>query len=319
MAERQVVEAWSAISEISPVVQKKQVSAIFLLFPVLLAAVFGGYLYFDFRSDFSNPCANLVPQSNNITFFANSTVSGTVVNATNSGQNFYQAGACPQPVHQNLYHAISVISQDPRFVKAENGSQFTIDPINSLNGNESLLNGTMVQELIFNHLNLSDPIYPCNLNLIYSNPISAIYVFVPVLPNGTEVFSNDSIAVYPGNQLRFYCPAETGVTTFVRSQIPGHFDVGNFSFNLVSNQTNFVGVNGTSYPGYDYAFNVTYQNFTAQTQQAVFSWPSATALSSGQLPSPFIATPYSLPSAIFVVMRWFANSTGTYLTITTLA
>jgi hypothetical protein len=300
-------------------VQKKQISAVFLLFPIILAAVFGAYLYRTVGSSSASGCAQLVPDSSNITFFANSTIAGTLVNSSGGSSAFYRAGTCPQPVHQDLYQAISAVTMDPRFVRAENGTQFTVDPINSLSQPVQLTNGLTYQELIFNHLNLSDPIYPCNLNLIYSQPISAIYVFVPILANGSLNYDNETIAAYPGSQLQFYCPTETGLTTFEKSQIPTNFTVGGFSFNLVSNKTNFSAPNGTSYPGYSYAFNVTYGNSSGETQQAIFTWPSVSAFSSGQIPSPFIATPFGTPQGVYVVMRWFSNSTGTFLTVTTLA
>ena len=296
-------------------VQKRKISGVFLLFPILLAAVFGSYLYFV-ATPVGN-CTQLVPPSAQISFFANSTQSGDVVSYTNGTANFYAAGACPQPVYQNVYNAVATVNQDPRFVKAENGSQFTVDPINSLSSPLELLNGSVDEELIFNHLNLSDPIFPCNMNLVYSNPIAQIYVFIPVTSNGTYVYGNESIAAYPGYQLQFNCPTETGVTTFLKSQIPGQFQLGNFTFDLVSNGTNIAADNGTSYPGYDYLFNVTYAGLI--TQQTVFNWPSVQALSNNQEPSPFIATPFSSASETGVVMRWFTNSTGLYLTVTTLA
>jgi len=309
------VEAWSAISEISPVVQRKKISGVFLLFPLLLAVVFGSYIHYV--SSPVNSCTQLVPSTAQISFFANSTIVGEYVTYSNGTSNFFTAGACPQPVYQNVYSAVATVDQDPRFIRIENGSQFTVDPINSLSQPITMLNGSEVGELIFNDLNLTDPIYPCNMNLIYSNPIAQIYVFIPLLPNGTYVYGNESIVAYPGSELRFYCPTETGVVTYLKSQIPDQFQSGNFTFNLVSNGTNVVATNGTSYPGYDYLFNVTYAGTI--TQQVVFNWPSINDLLNNQEPSPFVVTPFSTTSSIGVVMRWFTNSTGLYLTVTTLA
>lgn len=284
---------------------------------MLLAAVFGVYVYSSVGSA-ANPCILLVPDSANVTFAANSTFSGDVVSFVNGTNSFFAAGSCPQPVHSNLYGAVSAVMQDQQFVSRENGSQFTVDPINSMASPLTLDNGSVYEELIFNRLNLSDPIYPCNLNLVYSNPIAAIYVFVPVLANGSYAYANESIASFPGNELQFNCPQETGIATFASAQLPGQFQVGGFTFNLISNGTNFVGQNSTSYPGYDYAFNVTYvstSGYGNTTQQVVFTWPKAGSLSNNQEPSPFIAAPFDA----YVVMRWFTNSTGLYLTVTTLA
>jgi hypothetical protein len=299
------------------VVQKRNVSALFLLFPLLLAAVFGTYLYISVGSNAATTCTQLVPDSANVTFFANSTIAGATVTYGNGTTSFYQAGTCPQPVHENLYQAVSAVSQDPHFIKDENGSQFTVDPINSLANPLDLQNGSTYEELIFDDLNLSDPIFPCNLNLIYSNPIAEIYVFIPVSANGTLVYANETVAAYPGNELQFNCPSETGLQTFAKSQITPQFQVGGFNFNLISNGTDFVGANSTSYPGYDYVFNITYTGTPGQnvTQQVVFTWPTAGAFSSGDQPTQFMATPFDA----YVVMRWFTNSTGLFLTVTTLA
>ncbi len=283
------------------------------MFPLLLAAVFGAYLYSSVGRVTPYSCTVLIPDSANVTLSANATVDGTFVTFSNGTNTFFSAGTCPQPVHQNLYDAVSVVTQDPRFVSEENGSEFTVDPTNSLAAPLTAPNGSTYEELIFNHLNLSDPIFPCNLNFVYSNPLAAIYVFVPVLPNGTYAYANDTIVEFPGNQLRFNCPQETGLTTYAKSRIPQQFQVGGFSFKLVGNGTNFVGDNGTSYPGFDYAFNVSYTQGNV-TQQVVFTWPSAGALSSGQRPNPFLLAPYQA----YVVMRWFTNATGLYFTVTTL-
>jgi hypothetical protein len=211
-----------------------------------------------------------------------------------------------------LYDAISNVSKDARFFSRENGSQFTIDPVNSFNAPLTLANGSSFEALIFNHLNLSDPIFPCNLNEVYRKPLAQIVVYIPVLPNGSYAYANSIFASYPGSVLQFNCPQETGLTTFSRSQIPDQFVVGGFSFNLIFNGTNYVGTNGTSYPGFDYAFNVTYVQENA-TQIVVFNWPSSQSIASDAQPSPFIATPFNSG----VVMRWFSNST-LYLTVTTL-
>jgi hypothetical protein len=258
-----------------------------------------------------------VPDSANVTFYANSTLSGINVAYQNGTSSFFLAGSCPQPVHEDLYQAVSNVSRDSRFLRAENGSQFTVDPINSLSQPLDAQNGSVFVALIFNELNLSDPIFPCNLNLVYSNPISQIYVFIPVTSNGTLAYGNETVAAYPGSQLQFNCPQETGTITYPKAELPQQFQVGGFAFSLVSNGTNFVGANGTSYPGFDYAFNVTYSygNETGLSPaQVVFTWPSIAA-SSSQEPSPFISAPFQAN----VVMRWFTNSTGLYLTVTTLA
>ncbi len=146
-------------------------SGVFLLFPILLAAVFGGYLYYSATP--SSSCTQPVSPSAQISFFANSTVAGEVVSYGNGTTYFYTAGACPQPVYQDVYNAVATVNQDPRFVRVENGSQFTVDPINSLASPIDMINGSVDEELIFNHLNLSYPIFPCNMNLVYSNPIDS--------------------------------------------------------------------------------------------------------------------------------------------------
>jgi hypothetical protein len=282
-----------------------------------LAAVFGAYLYLDLGTH-SNLCTTIIPDSATSSFFANSTISGVNVTYSDGSSSFYLSGVCPQPVHQNLYNAVSIVSQDPRFVREENGSQFTIDPTNSILTPTSLGNGSSVEALLFNDLNQSDPIFPCNLDFTYSNPIARILVILPVVDNGTQIdYSNESIAVVPSSIPPFNCPQETGVATVANSQLTNELQVGGFDFELISNSSSFVGANGTSYPGYDYAFNVTYVGSPPQnvTQQVVFTWPSEGTLADGQRPTPFIATPFNA----YVVMRWFTNSTGLYLTVTTLA
>ncbi len=298
-------------------VQKRNVAGAFLIFPLILAAVFGGYLYFDLGNH-SNLCTTIIPDSANASFFANSTISGVNVTYSDGSSAFYLSGACPQPVHQNLYNAVVTVSQDPRFVREENGSQFTVDPTNSLVTHTSLGNGSSIEALLFNRLNMSDPIFPCNLDFTYSNPIARILVIIPVVDNGTQVdYSNESVVVVPSDIPPFNCPTETGVATYSASQLSNETQLGGFEFQLISSSSNFAGANGTTYPGYDYAFNVTYVGSPPenQTQQVVFTWPSSGALASDQLPTPFIATPFNS----YVVMRWFTNSTGLYLTVTTLA
>jgi hypothetical protein len=286
-----------------------------LLFPLILAAVFGAYLYVDFRS--ANSCTTLIPDSATASFFANSTVAGVSVSYGNGSSSFFLAGKCPQPVHQNLYNAISVVAQDPRFIRDENGSQFTVDPIYSTNTPVNVGNGSEFNVLVFNRLNLSDPIFPCNMSTVFSKPIAQIDVLIPVSSNGTNVYSNDTITEYSGSQLRFNCQPETGVAILAKTRVIQPFQVGGFSFKLVSNETNFVGTNGTSFPGYDYAFNITYVGNPSQsfTQQVVFTWPSAGALNNNQAPKPFVKTSFNS----YVVLRWFTNSTGLYLVVTTLA
>lgn len=253
----------------------------------------------------------LIPDNASVTTTGNSTFFGYEVSFANGTNSYYWVGTCPSPVHGLLYDAVSNVTQDPRFVSAEGGDRYVVDPVNSLNGPVGNGNGSVYGELIFNYLNQSDSIYPCNLNYVYKNPIAAIYVLIPVTPNGTLVYDNDTINSFPGNQLNFNCPPEGGPSTFASTQIPSDFQVGNFSFNLISKGMNYVAPNGTSYPGYDYAFNVTYpsQNLS---QVVVFSWPSSAALSANQEPSPFIAAPYGG----YAVMRWFTNSTGLYLIVT---
>ncbi len=282
-----------------------------------MAAVFGGYLYLDLGSH-SNLCTTIIPDSATASFFANSTISGVNVTYSDGTRSFYLSGACPQPVHQNLYTAVATVSQNPRFVREENGSQFTVDPTDSILTPTALGNGSTVEALLFNDLNMSDPIFPCNLDFTYSNPIARILVIIPVIDNGTQVdYSNESILVVPTSVPPFNCPQETGIATVAKSQLNNELQVGGFAFKLISNSTSFVGANGTSYPGYDYAFNVTYVGSPPQneTEQVVFTWPSAGVLANSQPPSPFIATPFNA----FVVMRWFTNATGLYLTVTTLA
>ena len=123
---------------------------------------------------------------------------------------------------------------------------------------------------------------------------------------------NKTILSYSGSQLHFNCPNETGVKTLAKSQIPNKFNVGGFNFTLAFSGANYALSNGTSYPGVDYVFNVTYANFS---QTVVFNWRSANTLTQNTLPTPFIATPFSPP----VVMRWFAANSTLYLRITTTA
>jgi len=305
--EVQIDGLWSVISELP---QKKSYKAIFLLFPILLAAVFGSYLYTAVGNGTGNStsCTHLVPDSASLSFFANSTIAGTRVSFSNGTSSFYPSGVCPQPVQRALYNAISNVSQDARFFSKENGSQFTIDPV--VSGPLTLANGSVVVALIFNHLNLSDPIFPCNLNEVSGNPLAQIVVVLPVLPNGSYVYANPAVFSYSGTP-HFSCPPETGLETFSRSQIPAQFVVGGFSFKQIFNGTNYVN-NGTSYPGFDYVFNVTYVAANV-TQTVVFNWSSFQSIANDAQPSPFVSTLFSSG----VVMRWFSNST-LYLTVTTL-
>ena len=309
----------AVIPELPP---QKSYKALFLIFPILLAAVFGTYLYATVGNGNGNgtgnslACTQLFPDSAQFNFFANSTVAGTYVTSSNGTNTFFPAGACPQPVHQALSNAIANVTTKTQLSQDENGTQFTVDSVNSLGSPLTAANGSMYEALIFNHLNLSDPIFPCNLNEVYRNPIAQIDVYIPVLSNGSLVYANSTIITVPGSALQFNCPQETGLTTFSKSQIPQQFTVGGFSFNLIFNGTNYV-TNGTSYLGFDYAFNVTYTapNVTQIFRQTVvFNWPSAQSFASNVQPTPFIATPFDS----YVVMRWYVNST-LYLTVTTLA
>jgi len=256
----------------------------------------------------------ILPDNATVSATANSTYFGYQVSFPNGTTSYYSLGVCPSPVHQLLYNVVSNVSEDPRFVSAESGARFVVDPVNSLSSPQGNGNGSIYAVLIFNDLNLSDTIYPCNLQYVYKNPISSIYVIIPMTNNGSLVYQNESVSKYPGSDLNYNCPTETGIVTYAKSQIPQNFNLGNFTFDLVGNGTNYNAGNGTSYPGYDYAFNVTYpsQNLTAL---AVFTWPSASALSQNQEPTPFLAAPYQG----YAVMRWFTNSTGLYLIVTTRA
>ena len=278
--------------------------------------MFGAYLYTAVGSKSTNSCIQLLPTTATVSPVENSTFAGYQISYGNGTIVYSQVGVCPSPVYSQLYDAVSNVTADPRFTRAANGVQYVVDPVDSMTGPLTANNGTVFAELIFNNLNQSSTVYPCNLNFISKSPISAIFVFIPVLGDGTLLYANESITEVPGSQLQFNCQQmqETGSTTFAKSQIPPQFQVGSFDFNLVSNGTNFVGVNGTSYPGYDYAFNVNYPSSNL-TQQVVFTWPSASDLSGGKQPEPFILSPYGA----YVVMRWFTNSTGLYLVVTTRA
>lgn len=279
--------------------------------------MFGAYLYTAVGStSSSSSCVRLLPVNATVSPVENSTFAGYQVRYGNGTFSYSQVGVCPSPVYLQLYEAVSNVTSDPRFTRAANGVQYVVDPVDSMTGPLQANNGSIFAELIFNNLNQSSTVYPCNLNFISKSPISAIFVFVPVLGNGSLLYANETITEVPGNQLQFNCQQmqETGSTTFAKSQIPQQFQVGNFGFNLISNGTNYVGANNTSYPGYDYAFNVTYPSSNL-TQQVVFTWHSAADLSNGKQPNPFILTPYGA----YVVMRWFTNSTGLYLVVTTRA
>jgi hypothetical protein len=283
---------------------------VFLLFPLLIGAVFGAYLYT--ATPTSTACTQVVPDSASINFTDNSTVAGISVSYVNGTNSFYSVGDCPQPVHQALYNTVSTIEMDSKFVAAENGSQFTVDPINSLGPPLTAPNGSVYEALFFDHLNLSDTIYPCNLAGAFKQPLGQIEVLLPVTPNGTYVLENKTVLSYSGTQLHFNCPPETGVKTYARSQIPNQFNVGGFNFTLAFNGENYVATNGTSYPGYDYVFNVSYGNMS---QIIVFKWASANSISENAEPIPFIATPFNS----FVVMRWFGANSTLFLTLTTSA
>lgn len=295
-------------------VQKRKTEAVFLLFPLILAGVFGTYLYSSVVASSPLPCMQIVPYSANVTETANSTYFGYVVSYPNGTNSFYSLGTCPSPVHQLLYQVVANATQDPRFVAAEGGTKYVVDPVNSLTGLEECGNESFCVELVFNDMNLSDTVYPCNLNLAYKFTISQIRVVIPTSLSGNFSFQNETVQEFPGSELKYNCPAETGLVTYAKSQIPSQFNVGNFTFDLISNETDYAATNGTSYPGYDYAFNVTYPSANL-SQSVVFTWPSASELSNNQEPNPFIVTPYQG----YVVMRWFTNSTGLYLVVTTLA
>ena len=243
-------------------------------------------------------------------FFDNTTAAGFYVSYTNGTNTFYSAGVCPQPVHRALYNAVSSVENDSKFVAAENGSQFTIDPINSLGPPLTAPNGSVYEALFFDRLNVSDTIYPCNLAGAFKQPLAEIEVLLPVTSNGSYIMENKTVLSFAQNQLRPNCPPETGLVTFARSQIPNQFSVGGFNFTLAFNGQNYVAPNGTRYAGQDYVFNVNYGNMT---QLVVFSWPSASALAANSQPVPFIATPFSS----YVIMRWFGANSTIYLTITT--
>ena len=281
----------------------------FLLFPLLIGAVFGAYLYTAIPATSSN-CTQVVPDSASINFFDNSTVAGFYVSYINGTNSFYSLGGCPQPVHQKLNNAVSTIEQDAKFVTAENGSRFTIDPVNSLGPPLTAPNGSVYEAVFFDNLNLSDTIYPCNLASAFKKPIGQIEVLLPVLPNGTYVMENKTVLSYSGSQLHFNCPPETGVKTFARSQIPNQFNVGGFNFTLAFNGPDYVTTNGTSYPGFDYVFNVSYGN---TSQIVVFNWVSVHSISTNDQPTPFLATPFRS----YVVMRWFGENSTLFLTVTT--
>jgi hypothetical protein len=295
-------------------VQKKRTEAVFLLFPLILAGVFGAYVYSSVSNNHSLPCMQIVPYTANVTATGNTTYFGYDVSYPNGTNSYYSLGACPSPVHQILYDVVYNVTQDPRFIAAEGGANYVVDPVNSLTGPQGNGNGSLYALLIFNDMNLSSTIYPCNLNFAYKSTITEIRVLIPMTLNGTLTYQNETVMKYPGSALNYNCPPETGLTTFAKSQIPNQFNVGNFTFDLISNSTNYAATNGTSYPGYDYAFNVTYPSDNL-SESVVFTWPTASALASNQVPSPFISVPYQG----YAVMRWFTNSTGLYLTVTTLA
>ena len=298
------------LSEISPVpAQRSTPKAVYLLFPLLVGGIFGGYLYIA-APTISSGCTQIVPDSAQINFFDNTTVAGFYVSYTNGTNSFYYAGVCPQPVHRALYDAVASVVSDSKFVAQENGSQFTVDPVNSLGAPLTAPNGSVYEALFFDRLNLSDTIYPCNLAGAFKQPLAEIEVLLPVRPNGSYIPENKTILYYPQNQLRPNCPPETGVVTFARSQIPHQFTVGGFNFTLAFTGQNYVATNGTSYAGQDYVFNVAYGN---TTQAVVFNWPSSAALASNAEPTPFIA----LAMNSYVIVRWFGANSTLYVTITT--
>jgi hypothetical protein len=291
-----------------PGAPKPAPKGVFLLFPLLVGAIVGGYLYAVVPASYA--CIQIVPDSAQINFVDNTTVAGILVSYTNGTSSFFAVGACPQPVHQALFNAVNTIQEDPKFVSAENGSQFTIDPVNSLGPPLTAPNGSVYEALFFDRLNQSNTIYPCNLAGVFKQPLGQIEVLLPVTSNGTYAMNNKTVLSYSGNQLHFNCPSETGVQTFAKSQIPNEFNVGGFNFSLAFTGANYAMTNGTSFPGWDYVFNVNYGNFS---QVVVFNWPSANALSQNAEPSPFIATPFSS----YAVMRWYVANSTLYLTITT--
>jgi hypothetical protein len=203
----------------------------------------------------SSGCTQLVPDSAQINFVDNTTSAGVDVSYVNGTSSYYSVGQCPQPVHQKLYIALATIQQDPKFVSAENGSQFTIDSVNSLGPPLTAPNGSVYEAVYFDRLNVSDTIYPCNLAGAFKMPLAQIEVLIPVMPNGTYVTENKTVFSFSGSQLHFRCPAES-VKTFAKSQIPHQFNVGGFNFTLAFSGSTYVATNGTSYPGVYYAFNV---------------------------------------------------------------
>jgi hypothetical protein len=254
----------------------------------------------------------VVPDSANIQFFDNSTFAGDTVSYSNGTTGFFAAGVCPQPVSTALYDAVISVEQDQKFVSAENGSTYTINSIESLAGPLTAPNGSEYEALVFDNLNTSDTIFPCNLSGMYKNPLGQIEVLAPILANGSLDWASKAIFSYSGKELQFNCPSETGVTTFAISQIPEQFQVGGFSFQLLFNGTNYRADNGTSYQGFEYVFSVSYDN---PSQLVLFHWVSFSAELSNQLPSPFVATPFDS----YVVMRWFTANSTLYLRITTSA
>ena len=123
----------------------------FLIFPLLVGAVFGGYLYTAVSGN--SACAQVVPDSAQVNFVDNATTVGILVSYTNGSSSFFNVGECPQPVHQTLYNAVNTVQADPKFVSAENGSQYTIDPINSLSQPLQAPNGSVYGVLFFDKLN----------------------------------------------------------------------------------------------------------------------------------------------------------------------
>jgi hypothetical protein len=193
-----------------------------LVFTIIVASIFGAYLTFTLgkneqltiTSSIHSACLEEVPANSAITSMANYTFVGTNVTLVNGTQRLFPLGACPQPATPLLYDAVMSIESNASFIAAENGSQYEVDPMDSLGMHESgNFNGTYhnYSVVLFNDYS-NQTYYPCGKSFISKTDLGQIQVALDTLPNGTLNFADPVISILPEFELNvWHCPVQSSV------------------------------------------------------------------------------------------------------------
>ena len=156
-------------------------------------------------------CLKEVPQGAVMSAYSNSTSQGYSVTYSNGTEDFFPLNSCPVPVTPDNFAVDSAIETNPRFIAAENGSNYE-----AANGGSSLSlsiqsNNSTGRYGIFNFILYgSEKVYPCGGSYWTFNQLGLIQVTIPINSTGSLQFARMEVQTNGLPSTVILCTTTTG-------------------------------------------------------------------------------------------------------------